>query len=120
MAQDDQMNCFVQWTGVPGTTEPVVTPAELTRTFNGTKLYAGLRDDAFFFDLQGFRETLLEAGNPTTPAGLGGMRGIRFANERNHFARKNTSALAIEMPIAGALGMGTSIRVWGTTARITM
>ena len=120
MAQDDQMNCYVQWTGVPGTSGSVVTPAELTRTFNGTKLYAGLRDDAFFFDLQGFRETLMVAGDPATPAGVGGMAGIRMTNDRNFFAGKNTSALAVEMPIAGALGMGTSIRVWGTTARITM
>jgi hypothetical protein len=120
MAQDDQMNCYVQWTGVPGTTGPVVTPTELTRTFNGTKLYAGLRDDAFFFDLQGFRATLMVAGNPATPAGVGGMAGIQMTNDRDFFARKNTSALAVEMPIAGALGMGTSIRVWGTTARITM
>jgi hypothetical protein len=120
MAQDEQMNCFVQWTGVPGTTGPVVTPAEYTRTFNGTRLYAGLRDDAFFFDLQGFRETLMVAGDPATPVGVGTSRGIRMTNDRDFFAGKNTSALVLEMPIAGALGMGTSIRVWGTTARIGM
>jgi hypothetical protein len=43
-----------------------------------------------------------------------------MTNDRDFFAGKNTSALVLEMPIAGALGMGTSIRVWGTTARIGM
>jgi len=120
LAQDEQMNCFVQWTGVPGTSGAVVTPAEYVRTVGGTRLYAGLRDDAFFFDLQGFRDTLMVAGNPGTEAGVGGMRGIRMTNDRDFFAGKNTSALALEMPIAGALGAGSSIRVWGTTARIGM
>jgi hypothetical protein len=121
MAQDAQMNCFVQWTGVPGTAAPITTPAEYTRTVGSVRLYAGLRDDAFFFDLQGFRETLMVAGNPATMAGVDPMTGgVRMVSDRDFFAGKNTSALVIEQPLTPVLGAGTTIRVWGTTARITM
>jgi hypothetical protein len=120
MAQDDLMNCYVQWTGIPGTTVPTVTGENVTRTVGNVKLYAGLRDDAFFFDLQGFRDTLMAAGNPMTPAGVGGDRGIRMTNDRDFFAGKNTSALVIELPVSSARGMGTTFRVWGTTARARM
>ncbi len=120
MAQDDQMNCFVQWTGVPGTSAPLVSAAEVTRTVGDVKLYAGLRDDAFFFDLQGFRDTLMVAGNPATPAGLGGMAGIRMTSDRDFFACKNTSALVLEQPIAPLLAGSANVRVWATTARMGM
>lgn len=121
MAQDAQMNCFVQWSGIPGTPGPVTTPAQYARTIGNVRLFAGLRDDAFFFDLQGFRETLMVAGNPATMAGADPMTGgIRMINDRDFFAGKNTSALVIEQPLTPVLGTGTAIRVWGTTARITM
>lgn len=118
MGTDDRMNCFVQWTGLPGTTGPVVTPAEHMRTFGDVKVYAGLRDDPFFFDLQGFRDTLAAAGNSTTPAGIGGTRGIRMTNDRDFFAGKNSSALVIEMPLTAATGSATRLKIWATTARI--
>jgi hypothetical protein len=120
LAQDDQMNCFVQWTGIPGTTGPIVTPVELTRTIGNVKLYAGLRDDAFFFDLQGFRDTLMFAGREGVTPGRGGMAGIRMRDDVDFFAGKNTSAFVIEMPIANVLGGATAVRVWATSARITM
>lgn len=112
MGQDDVGNCFVQWTGIPGTTGPVVSPAESTRTFGGARVYAGLRDDPFFFDLQGFRDTLSMAA--TAPTGMG----LRFANDRDFFAGKNSSALVVEVPLVGVTGSGTNLKVWATTSRI--
>jgi Domain of unknown function (DUF4331) len=120
LAQDDQMNCFVQWTGVPGTSPGIVTPIEFTRTIGNVKLYAGLRDDAFFFDLQGFRDTLMFAGMSGVTPGRGGMAGIRMRDDVDFFAGKNTSAFVIEMPIVGVLNGATAVRVWATSARITM
>jgi hypothetical protein len=104
-AQDQYMNCFVRWEGLPGTTRAVVAPVEAVRDFGGVKVYAGLRDDAFFFDLQGFRTTLMTGT-------------LSFANDRDFFAGKNTSALAVEMPLASALGTGMRLKIWATTARI--
>lgn len=103
--RDDRMNCFVRFEGVPGLTQPVSGRVEHVINSGGVKFFAGLRDDPFFFDLQGFRETLM-MGTP------------RFVNDRDFFAGKNDSAIVIEMPLAAAIGAGTAVRVWATTARI--
>ncbi len=112
LAPDDRMNCFVRWEGLPGVPNAVVVPAELTRTIGTVKVFAGFRDDPFFFDLQGFRETLAMAA--TAPAGMG----IRMTNDRDFFAGKNSSAFVVEIPVS-ALGAitGNRLKVWATTAR---
>jgi hypothetical protein len=102
--RDDRMNCFARFEGVPGLSAPVVTRTESVRNTGGVRLFAGLRDDPFFFDLVGFRETLA-MGMP------------RFVNDRDFFARKNSSAIVVEVPLAAALGAGTTLRVWATTGR---
>jgi len=103
-AQDSTMNCFVQIEGIPGTTAPIVGPVEYQLGTSSVKAYAGLRDDAFFFDLTGFRETL-------------SMGSIRMTNDRDFFAGQNTPAIVIEMPLAAAQGAGTNVKIWATTAR---
>ncbi len=98
-------NCFVQFSNIPGTSAPVVAIAEHTLTRGGVRVFAGLRDDAFFFDLEGFQTTLA--------TGTVAMR-----SDRDFFAGMNTSVLVVEMPLADALGTPVApIRVWGTTQR---
>jgi hypothetical protein len=104
--RDDRSNCFVRFDGVPGLGAPVVGRVERTINAGGVRFFAGLRDDPFFFDLQGFRETLM-MGTP------------RFVNDRDFFARKNDSAVVIELPLAAAIAAGSSVRVWATTARFS-
>ena len=111
--KDSSGNCYVQFSGVPGSTLPVAGRVEHVFSAGGVSLFAGLRDDAFFFDLQGFKDTLATAGTATPPAG------IQMIPDRDFFAGKNTSAIAVEMPLASALGTGTVLKVWATTARIT-
>jgi hypothetical protein len=70
---------------------------------NGTvQVYAGLRDDPFFFDLQGFRETRA-------------MSTLRFNNRRNFFAGANVIAVVIQIP-RSRLGAGP-LDVNATSAR---
>jgi hypothetical protein len=103
--RDSNMNCLVQFSNVPGVTGTIVAATERTLTRGPVKVYAGLRDDAFFFDLQGFRETL--------STGTVAMRG-----DRDFFAGLNTSVMVVEMPLAAALATPVApIRVWGTTQR---
>ena len=74
------------------------------------RVYAGLRDDPFFFDSQGLRESR-NAPLTTPPPGA-----IRFSNTRSFFAAKNITVVAIEIP-RSRLGAGTNLDIWNTTAR---
>lgn len=69
----------------------------------GFKVFAGLRDDPFFFDLARFNEIV--AGN----AGSFRDPGV------DTFAGTNALAIVVELPIA-LLG-GSQISAWGTTSR---
>ena len=95
----------VQVTGLPGNPEPFTGAVETDLTTpNGIKVRAGLFDDPFFFDLQGFRETR-STGT------------LKFDKTRNFFAGQNDTAIVIEIP-RSVLGEGVnSIDVWGSTAR---
>ena len=68
----------------------------------GVRAYAGLRDDPFFFDLQGFNDTVATGT-------------LMFNRARNFFAGKNDTAVVLQIPIS-SLGSGP-IDVWSTTAR---
>jgi Domain of unknown function (DUF4331) len=107
-AKDSKENCFVRFDfdGITGYS-PMVLRTEAVNDItagNIGKYYAGLRDDAFFFDLQGFRETFMDGK-------------VKMISDRDFFKGKNTPAIAIELP-AAALSKGKSaLRVWATTAR---
>lgn len=108
---DDLGNCFVRITGAPGMAagDELVVPAE----YNGTltvptgvvRAHAGLHDDAFFFDLQGFRDTV-SSGN------------LSFTNDRDFFALQNTSAIVVEFPLLAIAPTNERFRIWASTNRI--
>ena len=103
--RDSNMNCLVQFSNIPGVTGTIVAATEHTLTRGPVKVFAGLRDDAFFFDLEGFRTTL--------STGTVAMR-----SDRDFFAGLNTSVIVVEMPASAALATPVAdIRVWGTTQR---
>jgi hypothetical protein len=105
--EDDVGNCFVQLTGVPGSATPIVGPVERVLQRPGNVMaFAGLRDDAFFFDLEGFRTTLMTGT-------------LSFANDRDFFARQNTPAIVIEFPLVAVRPGAQRLRIWATTSRIT-
>jgi len=111
---DTNRNCFISMRGLPGTTGTVVGRVENTVNIaGGGRFFAGLRDDAFFFDLQGFRDTLTNGRLINTTTNQPYMQ-----SDRDFFAGKNTSAIVLELPLASVRGSGTNpIRVWATTAR---
>ncbi len=97
-------------------TVPAATPGtpQITEA-GGIRIFAGQRDDPFFFDLVGFSNFVAA---PSVPA-----IGLRPAGETpsDTLAGTNVSALVIELPIVALTGAATSdtgvIRAWATTER---
>lgn len=88
---------------VPGVNGAIVGPVEQILSKDGVRVYAGLRDDPFFFDSQGLRESRT-------------MGTLRFNNTRSFFNAKNITVVAIEIP-RSRLGSATNLDIWNTTAR---
>lgn len=75
-----------------------------TETEDGLTIFAGVRDDPFFFDLTRFQAIL--AGQATSFNDPG----------TDTFAGLNVYAIVVELPLA-ALGDPADLTVWGTTSR---
>lgn len=94
----------VQFSGLPGVTGGTIEgPVETNLTKDGVTVRAGLVDDPFFFDLQGFRTTQ-STGN------------LAILNTRDFFAGQNDSAIIIEIP-RDRLGGTSAVDIWSTTSR---
>lgn len=109
--QDEQGNWGVQVENLPGTTEPVSGPVETNiDAGGGAQIYAGIRDDPFFFDSEGFRMSLM-----STP---GAADALKFDKDRDFALFQNATLLVVEVPLASLSGGGTdAFQVWSTTAR---
>ncbi len=92
----------VRFEDVPGMSGDLVGPVETELSSGGLRAWAGVADDPFFFDLQGFVDTL-STGT------------IGFDSTRDAFAGANVTALVFEMD-SNALG-STTIDVWATSRR---
>jgi hypothetical protein len=88
---------------VPGVNGAIVGPVEQILSKDGVRVYAGLRDDPFFFDSQGLRESRA-------------MGTIRFDKTRNFFGAKNITTIAIEIP-KSRFPAATQMDIWATSAR---
>ena len=102
--------------GTPGLTSTVKTSGPVTEVAvtaygtspvsttnaNGTRIFAGPRDDPFFFDLVRFKDIL--AGTQT---------GFRSPGV-DSFAGTNVMSIVVEVPKT-LLGTATTINVWGET-----
>lgn len=94
----------VQISGLPGVTGAISGPVDTNLTKDGVTVRAGLFDDPFFFDLQGFNDTR----NTGT---------LAFNNARNFFAGQNLTAVVMEIPLSRLASAGNTIDIWGETAR---
>jgi hypothetical protein len=109
---------------VPGAgTTPFVGPLESTFTSStGLKAFAGLRNDPFFFDAEGYNG-MIASFDSAAPAGgyLVNAFGLGSRPRRDSFANRNVSAIVFEMDIdalAPAVnGVRPKLQVWATTAR---
>ena len=97
-----------QWTvlaqNIPGAAGTVTGDAESVISKGSAKVFVGLRDDPFFFDLEGFRNTLMTGTLMFNPA-------------RDTFAGMNATAIVIEMDLNAVKNGSNKLYVWGTTAR---
>ena len=97
-----------RWTvlaqNIPGADGTVTGDAESIITKGSAKVFVGLRDDPFFFDLEGFRNTLMTGTLMFNPA-------------RDTFAGMNTTAIVIEMDLNAVKQGSNKLYIWGTTAR---
>jgi len=94
----------VRMEGVPGVTGVIEGPVDTNLTKDGVTVRAGLFDEPFFFDLQGFRETRA-------------LSAIRFVNTRNFFDGTNDTAIVLEIPKSTFANATTPLGVWSTTSR---
>ena len=94
----------VQFAGIPGVNGTIEGPVDTNLTKDGVTARAGLFDEPFFFDLQGFRESRA-------------MGTLRFKNTRNFFDGQNDTALVLEIPKDRFASATTPLGFWITTAR---
>jgi len=99
----DGQNTGVEIDGLPDGGGPLIGPVEQTLSRNGILARAGLYDDPFFFDLQGFRDTKA-TGN------------LSIRNDRNFFNGQNDTAMVLQIPVS-MLDRGVPLNMWATTAR---
>jgi hypothetical protein len=95
----------VQCLNVPGAAGPVEGAVESPiDAGGGIMLFAGGREDPFFFDLDG--------SQATTMSGM-----LEFDMTNDTFAGLNVTAIVIEMDAAMAAGEGTTLQAWITSGR---
>lgn len=115
--------CGVQIENVPGATGNIVGPVETVITSSsGLRAFAGLRNDPFFFDAEGYNG-MIAAFSGAAPAGgfVVNNFGLGSRPRRDSFASRNVSAIVFEMDIDALApasgGSRPKLQVWGTTAR---
>ncbi|RVQ65132.1 DUF4331 domain-containing protein [Croceicoccus ponticola] len=94
----------VQIEGLPGVSGALTGAVETDILKDGVKAHAGLFDDPFFFDLQGFKDT---AATGT----------LSFKSTRDFFAGQNLTGVVIEIPRNRIANGDNPVDVWATTAR---
>lgn len=82
------------------------TETPVTETAGGVTVFAGVRDDPFFFDLAQFNQIV--GGNATAFNDPG----------TDTFAGTNVLALVFEVPIS-QVGSSSNLGIWGTTSAFT-
>ncbi len=94
----------VQAMGIPSAGAPVQGPVESVVAGPGSMLYAGLRDDPFFFDLNGFNDTVTS--------------GDLVMDGSDDIAGFNVMVIALQFDAPSLLGNDVDFQTWATTSRI--
>jgi hypothetical protein len=89
---------------VPGSNGNISGPVETVLTKGSANLFVGLRDDPFFFDLEGFRNTVATGS-------------LMFVATRDTFAGTNATAIVLEMDLEAVRAGSQNLYVWATTSR---
>lgn len=84
--------------------EAMVSPVDEVLEAGDARTFSGARDDAFFFDLEGFGATLMEGT-------------LMFDSTRDSFAGTNVTTIAIEAPVATFTDDEAPFTMWATSRR---
>ena len=113
----------LQLENVPGAGGTFVGPIEsVISSSTGLKAFAGIRNEPFFFDAEGFNAMVDAFAAPPPPGGyLVNAFGLGTRPRRDSFAGRNINAIVFEMDlnaVAPAVnGVRPKVEVWATTAR---
>ncbi len=124
LARDQDGNCGLQLENVPGAGGIFSGKAESVFTSSGgMRAFAGLRNDPFFFDAEGYAALVASfAGAGQSGDVVGAFRLSGGQARRDSFAFRNVSAIVFEMSndvLAPAVGgVRPKVRVWATTGRL--
>lgn len=95
----------VKFENIPGSTGDVMGPVEEELDIGlGLRAWAGVRDDPFFFDFDGFLATL-DSG------------ALSFDSTRDYFRNTNVTMIVVEMSIDAAAAGSDTVQLWATTSR---
>ena len=100
--QDGPNEFGVQASGIPGA-GTISGPVNTTLSRNGATLRAGLYDDPFFFDLEGFMQTV-QTGD------------LSISNQRDAFANANSTTVIMQIPLDN-IDVTGRITVWAESLR---
>jgi hypothetical protein len=96
----------VRVTGLPGADKAVVGEVgTVIDAGNGLSVFTGQREDPFFFDFQGYLDTLATAT-------------VSFDSTRDYFAGLHVTAIVVEIDADSVRGADSNIQTWATTARL--
>jgi hypothetical protein len=118
-----QGRCGVQLENVPGAGGTFSGAVESVITSStGLRAFAGLRNDPFFFDAEGYNGMVAAFAGAPPPGGyVVSSFGLGTRPRRDSFANRNVSVVEFEMDIDALApatgGVRPKIRVWSTTAR---
>lgn len=124
LGRDPEGNCGLQLENVPGAGETFFGKTETVfSSNNGLKAFAGLRNDPFFFDAEGYAALVASfAGTGQSGDVVGAFRLGGGQARRDSFAFRNVSMIVFEMSndaLAPAVaGVRPKVRVWATTGRL--
>ena len=110
-ARNDRGEYGVQVENMPGATGPMSGKVEtVLADGGGRQVFAGLRDDPFFFDSDGFKATLAKGASDSV---------LRFNNTHDSFAGTNVTAVVMQMKLADVTVAGTkpSLALWASSGR---
>ena len=115
--------CGIQLENVPGAGGTFSGPIEtVISSTTGIRAFAGLRNDPFFFDAEGYNGMIAAFSGAAPPGGfVANSFGLGTRARRDSFANRNVSAIVFEMdldtlaPVSG--GTRPKLQFWGTTAR---
>ena len=124
LGKNAQGTCGLQLENVPGSSGKFSGPIETIIVGSSGKAFAGLRNDPFFFDFEGFTALLNTFATPGQNGDLvSSFRLGAGAPRHDSFAGRNVSAIVFEMDLdtvapKSVNGTRPKLRVWATTSRL--